>query len=209
MILQDGKLTSLGNPRQIVAEYAHEPLLRQPACEWINPAPANNGQEVHLERITVRGGDGNARNLFRASEDIYIDFGVAIRTRHDLLKIGYQLVRQGVVAFVSEHVDNPGGMPMLPEGRLRLTCKIAGALLNAGEYQIVPLVSLHCLRNIGEWPDPVLAFRVEVEAAANKFHTVLNENNHPGALFPHLKWVVHRLDQRPMELETSTSQPIS
>ena len=187
MLLQSGHLISQGTTQQVVNEYErYESSVVD--TEWIAPGPWYRGMEAHFKKIEVVDGRNQKRGVFKSSEAIYLKFTIEAEKPNDNLKIGFDLIRNGIVLFRSEHVDSFSTNIIIKKGINILVCKIPPDLLREGDYHLRPMLSIHMVRWILNASEPVLHFAIQFDANRSPFHHLINERNHPGVIFPLLEW---------------------
>jgi lipopolysaccharide transport system ATP-binding protein len=155
---------------------------------WLNKKKYNQNEETSLEKIEILDKGYKESNNFLSSESIFLRFTVDVKEENSNLKIGFDLVKNGTVVFRSQHVDSKNFIKKIPYGKSCLVCEIPGKSLNSGDYSITPLISIHCVKSLIDVKEPVLSFNVTLDSSLSDFHTVLNEQNHPGLVFPLLNW---------------------
>jgi lipopolysaccharide transport system ATP-binding protein len=188
LLLQSGRLSVLGSVDEAIQR--HEGEVVSDEAIWNNPKPPAPEDPAYLERIETLDQYGTPRSAFLSSEAILVRFTVVVNEPHSQLKIGFDAIKNTEVAFRTQHVDSPSPVAALAKGIHLLTCRIPPHLLNQGDYQLAPLVSLHCIRFLLDEGQPVLKVRVDIDASASEFHMNLNQRNQPGAVFPLLEWSV-------------------
>lgn len=146
--------------------------------------------KVLLKNIEIRNKEGQLCSSFLNSEDIYIYFHVHAFSSLQNLTIGFDLVKSNLIVCRSRQVDSLNADKLNIGEQHTFMCCIPGWLLNAGQYFICPLISIHCIENILDEYDIGLSFEVNIDASRSPYHTILNPQNHPGAVFPTFKWSI-------------------
>jgi len=155
---------------------------------WSNPV-TTMPEYAQIESIELRSAlTGRKSAVFASTEAIDVLFTVNVVRDHPALKIGMEVMKDGQVVFRSETTDAESRRPELRPGRQTLRCRIPAPFLHFGNYGIRPLLSLHCVKSLLRAPDSVLSFAVQLDTTVSSFHHVLNEDNHPGVVFPLLDW---------------------
>ena len=111
-----------------------------------------------------------------------------VNEESNYLKVGFDLVKNAATVFRSEQVDSPRRLPVLPVGQHTLVCEIPPNFLNAGRYYLIPQISIHCVVGLRASQESVLMFGISINPQTSEFHTVLNDQNHPGSVFPLFSW---------------------
>jgi lipopolysaccharide transport system ATP-binding protein len=185
MLLDAGRLDSCGSLSDTLARYEKKHHVVKQGI-WINEEKTNEG--VYLKKITVCDANNRVKTNFLNSESIRVMFYTNTAKSTDNVKVGFDLIKQGAVAFRSEQIDSLKKKSFLEGERNVFVCEIPGWFLNVGEYSLRPLLSIHCVKSLTVHDEPVLSFKVDLNPEKSEFHNVLNENNHPGSIFPLLNW---------------------
>ncbi len=187
LLLKSGRMQIMGPAQRVISEY--EDLESGSAgAEWIAPDPHDAGKEVRLKKIEVVDQNHRQKSVFSSSEAILIQLTVEVDKPDENLKIGFDLTRHGVTLLRSEHVDTLQPPILLAKGTHTLTCRIPPDILGEGDYGVAPLISVHLVRWILKDSPPLVRFSVAFDASRSHFHLLITEKNHPGVIFPQLKW---------------------
>lgn len=187
LMLKNGRLIDSGPAAQIVDKYEQN-VLHCVENRWLNPAVEDRQNDAYIEEISICSQNGDLRNVFKNTEEVILRFMVIVTRPVIDLKVGFDLMRRGEVVFRSQQVDSlPAGNACSP-GRVNFFCRIKDGFLNAGEYQLRPLISIHCKKGLTVVEEPVLRFAVNLNADVSTYHQILHEGNHPGSVFPLLEW---------------------
>lgn len=153
---------------------------------WINDEMQLG--EVYLESVHVLDEAYKPHKYFLNTEKVIIRIVVKTSKNADSIKLGFDLINKGSIVFRSQQVDTCNTDEL--EGNVRATfdCEIPAGFLNAGTYSIKPLLSLHLIKGLTKVNESIISFTVTFDSANNPYQTVLTENNHPGFIFPQLKW---------------------
>lgn len=187
ILLDKGQVVCSGSSSEVISAY-DKTCVGVNEGTWINDEIVTNG--VRIDKIKVVDSNGECRAQFFNSETIIIQIHVkAIETTANV-KVGFDLIRESVIAFRTEQVDSMGKKDFAIDEEVVLSCEVPAWFLNAGEYFLRPLISVHCVKSLTKQDAPVLSFKVLINPEKSEFHTVLNENNHPGAVFPIFYWEI-------------------
>lgn len=189
ILLNSGRLTNIGATQQVIDEYARVET-REVAMEWIATDAGDTETEAHLRKIEIVDALNQKRHIFNSSEAIWIKFFFEVEKPDENLKIGFDLTRNGIVLFRSEQTDSLPAGSIMKKGPHILVCKIPPDLLREGDYFVRPMVSIHMVRWIRNGVAPAVRFTVRFDASRSAYHMLITENNHPGIIFPQLKWAV-------------------
>lgn len=183
--LDKGFINNIGSTNKIIDIYEKK-TVKSVNGVWINEI---YNEDAVIEEIKICDEKDNIRNNFFNDEDIKIKMKIKILEQLTALKVGFDLVRNSEVVFRTQQVDGDIKNIYNKNDECELVCRVPKLLLNAGEYLIFPLLTIHCIKSLMPY-EPVLSFDVKINAKKNIFHYVLNENNHPGYVFPMLNWSI-------------------
>ena len=189
ILLDNGNLKMYSNTADVVLYYETS-SYRAGYSEWINTQKERTDDEAYIVSLNIFDGSFKARSSYFNSEEIILRFTLHINEPSTNLKLGVDIVSDGIVAFRSSHIDTWPSTPSLPIGLHKVDCHLPAWLLNGGDYSIIPSLSIHCQKELYNSSHPILGFRIEIDGSCNPFHTILNERNHPGLTFPLLSWTV-------------------
>ena len=187
LLLKAGRTQIMGPANQVIPEYENSESAAA-GTEWIAPDPLDADKGVWLKKIEVVDQNHRNKNVFSSSEVILIKLTVEVDKPDENLKIGFDLTRHGVTLLRSEHVDTLQPPILLAKGTHTLTCRIPPDILGDGDYMVSPLISVHLVRWILKDSPPLVRFSVAFDASRSHFHLLITEKNHPGVIFPQLKW---------------------
>ena len=187
LLLHEGRLRLLGESNAVTSEYEKmgTPLVES---RWENTNANDRRESAWIESVSTTSGGGIASRMFRTSEEVVIAFSLVIREPNHLLKVGFDLTKNGVVVMRTQQVDYPNELGLNAPGTYTVRCRIPKHFLNSGEYFIIPLLSIHCAQSLMHQYEPVLSFEVAIDPQYSSFYSVLNPHNHPGVVFPSLTW---------------------
>ncbi|MFN8207213.1 MAG: ABC transporter ATP-binding protein [Bacteroidales bacterium] len=188
MLLTNGKVKYSGPSNEVVNLY-EENFLNRTEAFWINNE--KNKYPSRLERIEIRNKTGDVINEFFTSDEIYVHIFIKNYEALKNAKIGFDLLHDGAVVFRTQQVDSLNSAELTPNTEYEFICKIPSWLLNHGEYQIRPLFSIHCAESLTTIFDNIISLNVKINPERSVFHQLLNTQNHPGSVFPILKWEVN------------------
>jgi lipopolysaccharide transport system ATP-binding protein len=187
LVLSQGKVAFSGSTSDAIAEYEHG-LQFNSSGLWTNESLSEQNKSAYIKSIEILDANGHRSDAILNTDPICIRFCCVVNSPDRYLKIGFDLARSSGIVFRCEHVDSPTPIGHLGEGMHVLFAKIPGGFLNPGRYYLVPQISIHCVVGLRASQEPVLMFDVAINPGTNEFHAVLNEQNHPGAVFPLLQW---------------------
>jgi len=187
ILLDQGQVICSGSSSEIISAY-EKTFSGTNEGVWINDETVNKG--VRLEKVRIVDINGESRSQFYNSESIIILIYVKALEATTNVKVGFDLLREGMIAFRTEQVDSMNKKDFKINEEVVLSCEIPSWLLNAGEYFLRPLISIHCVKSLIKRESPVLRFNVSINPIKSEFHTVLNQSNHPGAVFPIFNWKI-------------------
>ncbi|MCH6201351.1 polysaccharide ABC transporter ATP-binding protein [Aquiflexum sp. LQ15W] len=186
LLLINGEVVSEGSINSTINEYEKR-ISKRLDSQWVNKFDRDNA--IYLDSVYILDSDQFQRTNFLTSEDVFIKFKIEVKQPHKYVKVGFDLIRNNEIAFRSQQVD-AGNISSFDVGKFSLTCVVPGNLLNEGTYSVKPQFSIHCVKNLVTTDEYVAEFNVKMDTTLTEFHAVLHENNHPGNLFPVLKWEV-------------------
>jgi len=187
ILLENGNIISFGKTSEVIDLYENTSVrIGKTGGIWINKIKGRKG--IDLEKITITNLKNKQSDYIYSNQDIKINFTVYAKHDIDNVKIGFDLIKEGTIVFRSEQVDSIDFHKLEKNIRYVFSSTIPSNLLNAGEYYIRPLLSIHCVESLIDFYEPVIKFHSEIHFGENHFHSVLNETNHPGSVFPKLKW---------------------
>ena len=186
ILLVNGKLEIYDDTNLVLRKYEMNQLDLN-STKWINTE--NIKSIARLESIEVTDKNNNSKYEYFNNEDIYIHFRIRSLSMIKNIKIGFDLLKNGSVAFRTQQVDKNFEYSYIPnEGYYYIKCRIPSFQLNVGEYQIKPLFSIHCAESLTKVEESILSFKVIINPKLSTYHNILNEENHPGLVFPFLDW---------------------
>jgi len=156
------------------------------AAVWINTEPCIG--EMYLESISILDNQFSECNYFLNSDKVIVRMKVKTVEQVSSFKVGFDLINNGSVVFRSQQVDSCKVDELEGNVEAVYDCEIPAYFLNIGTYYIKPLLTIHLIKPLSNVNEEILSFSINIDDTNNPYHTVLTESNHPGAMFPHLKW---------------------
>jgi lipopolysaccharide transport system ATP-binding protein len=133
VLLENGKITFDGEPREVVKHYLSSSWKTGALREWANPNDAPGDQVVRLRRVRVRAEDGNTISVV----DIRRSFGIELT--YDVLEEGHALVpvvefynEEGTELFSTHDTNADWRRQARPRASYRSTVWVPGNLLAEG-----------------------------------------------------------------------------
>ncbi|MHA6249235.1 ABC transporter ATP-binding protein [Pontibacter sp. CAU 1760] len=185
ILMHNGLITYNGSINDTIAIYENQ-FLGNLTSTWTNSV--NNSSKVDLKSIKVLNKDRFSKQSFLSSEPVLVEMEVFSKMRIENVKIGFDLIKDNEVVFRTHQIDSYNVSTLEKEVHQTFTCNIAGNLLNEGTYSIKPHFSIHCVESLIKIDNPVIQFKVVLDTSNSIYHSILNENNHPGSIFPILNW---------------------
>ncbi len=192
ILLDKGEVRMLGPTEDVLKAYEEKTENRLKAA-WENYRDSD--QRIFVKSLKVIDKNQNPRLSFASNEEIFVELKVESIQKNDHIKVGFDLIKNNEVVLRSEQVDT-NRLSTYQKGIYIVVCTIPKNLLNAGNYKLKPLLSEHCVENLmsADNEDVGVSFDIELNTTVSEYHVVLNETNHPGAVYPFLRWDVRQLD---------------
>lgn len=185
MVLKNGCLDFAGNINDSIKIYE---TLANTLKDGFWENPDSNIDSIQLVNISIK----NSRNIqcstFDNSEIIVIEFIIKCIQDCNHIKLGFDLLKNEDVVFRSQQIDSLNMDSFVRGEEYKFKCEIPANFLNIGTYTIRPLLSIHCERSLINLFEGILEFNVLLDYSISKYHSILTETNHPGQIFPILKW---------------------
>jgi lipopolysaccharide transport system ATP-binding protein len=153
---------------------------------WINEV--DKKPKMLLERIEIRDAKGELRSSFMNNEDIFIRFFTNSYENLQNVKVGFDLMREGVILFRTFQIDTFLTDKFQDGEAYQFSCKIPRHLLSNGEHFIRPLFSVHCVYSLTRCNENVLSFSVETLADNPAYFLRYTKSDMPGVILPILEW---------------------
>ena len=187
ILLSAGLLVNEGSIGKIVDEYESMGRVDNSPI-WVNTDKHDMNEIACIEKVEVYNSVQQLCTSFLNSEDILLKFTIRLKEEINNLKVGFDLVKDGNIVFRSQHVDSHGSEKKLSKGENILSCRIPDRFLTLGDYYLIPLLTIHCVRNLTRITETVMKIHVVLDTSKSEYLVVLNEQNHPGVVFPLLVW---------------------
>lgn len=185
ILLANGLFKFEGSIHDAVAIYENQ-FIEQLSCQWYNPG--DNLQKAFLKSIKILDNTQKPRKNFSTTEPIFIEMEVISKANLNNVKIGFDLIKDSAVVFRTNQIDSNLNTSLEKGEEIIYKCEIPKWLLNGGIYSLRPHFSIHCVESLTSLFEPVLQFKVVIDNSISPFHSVMNENNNPGFVYPNLKW---------------------
>ena len=132
ILLENGKLTAQGNTSNIIDEYVTS------TDEYSNKNIAISNEHVELLEFKVLNKLGDKRDIFKADEDIVLQFVYKIHKKIEIMRILFQLIdKNGMIVFTSADYSEGKRPPQyIQNGVYCSKAIIPGNLLNTGYFSI-------------------------------------------------------------------------
>jgi lipopolysaccharide transport system ATP-binding protein len=153
---------------------------------WVNDVDKN--PKMLLERIEITDAKGDLRVSFMNDEDIFIHFFTRTYENLQNVKVGFDLMREGVILFRTYQIDTFLTDKFQNGEAYQFICKIPRHLLSNGEHFIRPLFSVHCVLTLTRCEENVLSFSVETKADNQAYFLRYTKSDMPGVILPILDW---------------------
>ena len=153
---------------------------------WINNIDEKS--KMLLKQIEVKDIKGNLRFSFMNNEDIFITFYTKSFENLQNVKVGFELIREGVILFRTYQIDTFLKDKFNNGDEYQFTCKIPRHLLSSGEHFIRPMFSVHCVASLTSCDETVLGFSVETKPDNQAYFIRYTKPDMPGVILPILEW---------------------
>jgi len=186
IVLKSGEVNFIGDASRSIEHYLSEIDNGSKMGTWINTRQTNAATQINS--IKIKDNFGIIKNAFLSSESITIQFECKCLTNCQNVKVGFDLIKNGEIAFRSQQVDDNNTHTLSAGTVYNFDCELPPRLLNLGTYQIIPILTIHNEKSLIDFYEPVMQFDISLDYQLSNFFTTLNHKNHPGAVFPILKW---------------------
>jgi lipopolysaccharide transport system ATP-binding protein len=153
---------------------------------WINDVDKN--PKMLLESIEIKDEKGNLRLHFTNNEDIFIWFTTRSFEHLQNVKVGFELIREGLILFRTYQIDYFLTDKFQNGEAYQFACKIPRRLLSSGEHFIRPMFSVHCVASLTQCDDTVLSFSIEIQPDNQAYFVRYTKPDMPGVILPILEW---------------------
>jgi lipopolysaccharide transport system ATP-binding protein len=185
IVLENGQLKMNGDTESSVRFYERTNTYLNNAV-WENNIDKNS--KLLIKRIEICDKGKELKTQYLNSDSIFVTFHLKSFKHLENVTLGFDLVREGIIVLRSRHTDWLENHIFETNQELIVTCKIPSWFLNIGNYEIRPLLSIHCVETLTSAYEIGLGFDIELDMERSPFHIALNKQNHPGVLFPMLEW---------------------
>jgi lipopolysaccharide transport system ATP-binding protein len=153
---------------------------------WINDVDKN--PKMLLESIEIKDAKGDLRLHFTNNEDIFIWFSTRSFEPLQNVKVGFELIREGLILFRTYQIDTFLTDKFQNGEAYQFICKIPRHLLSSGEHFIRPMFSVHCVASLTQCDDTVLSFSIETRPDNQAYFVRYTKPDMPGVILPILEW---------------------
>jgi len=186
IVLNNGQIQFIGTSSLSIESYQNQ--LDNTIKTGLWECFEKNDSPFKIKTIKLTNNLGIIQSEFLSSENVFIEFECECLRDCNNIKIGFDLTKNGEIAFRSQQVDYGVESIFKHNTIYKFICHISSNLLNLGTYQIIPLLSIHNEKSLINFYNPVLEFNISLDYSISNFFTVLNHKNHPGLIFPILNW---------------------
>ncbi len=184
ILLRKGELAFHGEVNETINLYENSEDIKQEGV-WLNTE--EDKYDARFESMRITNSLNEVKTTFSNEEEIKIIINASFKKSLEYVKIGFDLIKDGVVIFRSQQIDSNGKHDFKEGVSSEFIATIPKHLLNHGTYLLRPLFSVHNVTTLLSTYDAVLKFNVELDKS-DYFKMVLTEQNFPGVLFPKLNW---------------------
>ena len=184
ILMSNGKISYKGDIQNCINKY-EENFSKNLLGTWKNYLDQHNS--VYLDSIKILNEKFQVSTEFISSDNIVIEVKIVVKEPEQHIKLGFDLIKNSEIVFRSQQVDT-NLKTSFDNGSYTFVCTIPRNFLNEGRYSIKPILSIHCVKSLISIYQDVVAFEVMLDGKISDYHSILNQNNHPGILFPFLKW---------------------
>jgi lipopolysaccharide transport system ATP-binding protein len=185
IVMDKGKIIYDGVIDKAIDFYENNNQVKGNAI-WINDV--DKEAKILLERIEIQDAKGNLRQDFMNDEDVFIHFFTRTYENLQNVKIGFDLIREGVVLFRTYQIDTFLTDKFQEGDVYQFVCKIPRHLLSTGEHFIHPQFSVHCVASLTQCHETVLSFTIETRADNQAYFIRYTKPDMPGVILPILEW---------------------
>ena len=145
LVLDFGQNEFLGSAGKAIQTYKSL-FQRNNESVWVNDVDKN--PKVLLERIEIRNIIGELSSTFFNSEVVNVHFYLHSFQSIKSFTVAFDLVKDDIVVLRSRQVDSLVLDNLKPGDEHHFFCQIPAWFLNAGQYYIKPMISVHCVENL-------------------------------------------------------------
>src|SRR6266849_3826540 len=210
VLLENGKITCDGGPREVVQHYLSSSLKTGAAREWTNQQEAPGDEVVRLRRVRVRAEDGKTIPVV----DIRKPFGIELT--YDVLDEGHALVpvlefynEEGTELFSTHDTNAEWRRSARPRATYTSTVWIPGNLLAEGSFVgHVSIMSHFPATVLHAYERNAVAFQV-VDSPAGDSARGDYIGPMPGVIRPLLNWSTEINETEELRPESNVQSPTS
>ena len=185
IFLETGRIRLMGSIDKVIDAYENE-IIDNNTAVWINDRDSQT--KCLLERIEIKDEQGNLRVNFTNDEDIFIFFSIKSFENRNNVKIGFDLIREGIVLFRTYQIDTFMTDKFQIGDQYQFICKIPRNLLSNGQHFIRPLFSEHCVVSLTACFDSILCLSIETKPTNSAYFIRYTKPDMPGLILPILEW---------------------
>jgi lipopolysaccharide transport system ATP-binding protein len=189
LLINHGTIEEEGEIKKIINSY-EKSFSGKLDANWQNVV--DNDNEIFLDKISVLDSNRILKTDFISSEQINVLMTIIVKKNQQHVKLGFDLIKNNEVVFRSQQVDTSDSTNF-DVGEYNLVCKIPKNFLNEGVYGIKPQFSIHCVKELLSYSDIAVTFNVKLDSTISEYHSILNESNHPGLVYPFLEWEIKNI----------------
>lgn len=189
LLMMHGNIEEEGDIKTIINSY-EKSFSGKLDAKWQNVV--DNDNEIFLDKISVLDSNRILKTDFISTEEINVLMTIVVKKYQQHIKLGFDLIKNNEVAFRSQQVDT-SDTTNFDVGEYNLVCKIPKNFLNEGAYGIKPQFSIHCVKELLSYSDIAVTFNVKLDSTISDYHSILNETNHPGLVYPFLEWEIKKI----------------
>ncbi len=185
ILLNEGRVECYDTADKAITQYNRK-VSQKGESVWVNTEKPVN--EILLESLWTCNSEGLIKRNFSNLEPVLVKIKFKVFEKCKDVKIGFDLIKNDTVVFRSQQVDFDLISNFEADSSYIFTAHIPQNLLTKGEYFIKPLASIHMIKHLTAIIDPIYSFEIEFDFRNHHYHSILNESNHPGIIFPKLEW---------------------
>lgn len=186
VVLNQGTKTYYGSTQNAIKKFEESSAGQSLSGVWVNLI--DQMHKAHLNKISLHDVQNIIRTSFISNEEIVLSFEACFFTNIEYVKIGFDLLKDGITVFRSQQVDKPDlRNSFKTDENVVYTCTIPANLLNHGLYYVKPQFSVHGVETLTKVKEAVISFTIDLYKD-NYFKTILDPTNFPGSVYPQLKW---------------------
>jgi lipopolysaccharide transport system ATP-binding protein len=192
LIIEQGQI-KFDNTIDKAIDYYENNASKVGNAVWINQV--DKKPKILLQRIEIKDADGVLRLNFKNDEDIFIFFYLNVFEDLQNVKVGFELIREGIILFRTYQIDKFLTDKFQIGEAYQFVCKIPRHLLSNGEHFIRPAFSEHCVASLTACLDTILSFSIETRPDNPAYFIRYTKPDMPGVILPILEWGETRINQ--------------